>query len=293
MSEGVNPTMTKKMLLVIAVSLVALSGLVVGLSCSDGREMTEVSIEGYGQVIDSDGNWVGEPITGLQGPQGAQGEQGPKGDNGDIGPQGPEGPRGVQGPQGEPGLPGVGVSWQGEWSSSTTYSQNDAVGYQGSSYVSKQDGNMNHLPTDADVWDLWLAKGETGPQGPQGEQGEQGPTGPQGDTGPQGPQGLQGDPGPNMIVAMGVVHHTGELMQGYNVTSCAWNDTYGGYLIQFTGMTLGYWDYVVQVTPLNYGGATPHYTYYADSLHVKFWYEGLGSYGQSHFSFVVLDFSPA
>jgi hypothetical protein len=59
-----------------------------------------VAIDGYGLVIDSDGNWVGEPIEELQGPQGAQGEQGPQGEKGDTGATGATGPTG---PQGDPG----------------------------------------------------------------------------------------------------------------------------------------------------------------------------------------------
>lgn len=125
--------MPKKMLIVAMVFLIALSGLGVGLSCSNGGEMSEVSIEGYGQVIDSDGNWVGEPILGLQGPQGAEGEQGPKGDTGDTGPQGPQG---VQGPQG-------------------------AIGPQG------PEGTVGPQGPQGEKGDT----GDTGPQGPQGAPG--------------------------------------------------------------------------------------------------------------------------
>lgn len=66
------------------------------------------------QVIDSAGNWVGNP-TGLIGPRGPQGLQGPQGDRGPAGssgstgssgPQGPAGPTGSQGSQGPQGPPG-------------------------------------------------------------------------------------------------------------------------------------------------------------------------------------------
>jgi hypothetical protein len=279
---------TKKMLIVAVVSLVALSGLAVGLSCSNGGEMSEVSIEGYGQVIDSDGNWVGEPITGLQGPQGAQGEQGPKGDTGDTGPQGAQGLQGLQGlqgPQGIPGLPGAGVAWQGEWSNATTYSQNDGVGYQGSSYISKQDGNVNHLPTDTAWWDLWVAKGDTGDQGPQGEPGIQGETG---DTGDQGPQGIQGDPGPNMIVAMGVINSSGSVLQGYNVTGCTWNDTYDWYEITLTGISYFWTSWVTSITPAASVDCFAAFGSTSGKLTVHI-FDSEGNPIQSVFSFMVLE----
>ena len=77
---------------------------------------------------------------------------------------GPQGIQGIQGEKGDAGLPGVGIVWQGEWSNSTVYSENDAVGYRGLSYISKQDGNINHVPTDTAWWDLWVATGRQGPQ---------------------------------------------------------------------------------------------------------------------------------
>lgn len=82
-----------------------------------------VSITGHGVVIDSNGQWVGDP-TGLVGPagpagppgaagmQGAAGPAGPAGTQGAAGPAGPMGPQGPQGadgpagPQGPEGLAG-------------------------------------------------------------------------------------------------------------------------------------------------------------------------------------------
>ena len=297
---------TKKTFILAIVCLVALSGLAVGLSCSDGGEMSEVSIEGYGQVIDSDGNWVGEPITGLQGPQGAQGEQGPKGDTGDTGPQGLVGP---QGPQGETGLPGAGVAWQGEWSNSTEYDLHDAVGYQGSSYISKEGGNTNHTPTDAAWWDLWLAKGETGAIGPQGEvgpQGEQGPAGPEGPAGPQGetglqgeqgplgpegpigPQGPEGDPGPNMVLAMGYIGMSGNIAQGYNVASCQWSAYYEGYIITLAGIDYSSQEYVTLVTAHTFSCHVGTCVVLSSNMLVHI-VDPAGNYVQDAFSFMVLE----
>lgn len=246
--------------------------------------------------------------TGAEGPQGPEGDPGTDGvgvenivNNGDgtftvnltngesyttddlTGPQGPQGVQGVQGeegPQGLPGeagLPGAGVAWQGEWDNATTYSLNDAVGYQGSSYISKLDGNTGVPPTDADYWDLWVERGEAGPQGPQGEQGIEGP---------------QGEPGPNMIVAAGVISHDGTVKQGYNVTTCVQGSYAGEYFIQLTGITFddaALWHYVVLVTPAVAPGLSTTYTTYEGLLEVFLWSVGSGVGVNTTFSFMVLD----
>jgi len=124
---------------------------------------TSVSIAGFGEVIDANGQWVGDS-TGLVGPQGpvgptgAAGPQGPAGPTGATGPQGIAGPQGATGPQGPAGAQG-------------------ATGPQGP------------------IGPIGLV-GATGPQGPQGPQGTTGPQGPQGPQGPIGPTGPQGPPGP-------------------------------------------------------------------------------------------------
>jgi len=73
-----------------------------------------VYIDGFGLVINSNGQWVGDP-AGLQGPpgpegpegtMGPQGPQGDKGDTGDIGPVGPKGDKGDTGDTGSAGLQG-------------------------------------------------------------------------------------------------------------------------------------------------------------------------------------------
>lgn len=66
-------------------------------------------IEGVGEVIDAEGQWVGPPLsgTGTQGAQGPPGPQGATGPAGLPGPPGPAGAAGSQGPQGEPGPMGV------------------------------------------------------------------------------------------------------------------------------------------------------------------------------------------
>jgi hypothetical protein len=173
---------------------------------------------------------------GDQGIQGSQGFVGPKGDLGPKGDQGIQGNQGLVGPKGDLGPIGLtgdtgargpqGLTWRNAYDSGATYAMDDAVSFNGSSYISLQGSNTNNQPdTSPTFWSLLAqqgaagaqgiqgVKGDAGVQGPQGSQGlpgaigPQGPTGttgatgaqgtqgPKGDTGTQGPQGIQGPVG--------------------------------------------------------------------------------------------------
>ena len=72
-----------------------------------------------------------------------------------------------------PGIKGADgdITWEGEWSSSTTYTQNEAVQYNGSAYVCLQ-GNSNLIPpNNTSAWSLMTSKGDTGPAGAVGSAG--------------------------------------------------------------------------------------------------------------------------
>jgi len=72
-----------------------------------------------------------------------------------------------------PGIKGADgdITWQGEWSTSTTYTQNEAVQYNGSAYVALQ-GNSEIIPTsDTAVWSVMTLKGDTGAVGETGSAG--------------------------------------------------------------------------------------------------------------------------
>ena len=221
---------------------------------------------------------------------GAKGEQGPKGDTGadGVGIQNvvdngdgtltinltnggsytTDNLTGPQGEKGDTGLPGAGIAWQGEWSNSLTYRKHDAVGWLGSSYVSKQDNNANHIPTDTGWWDLWVTKG---------------------DRGEAGVQGLQGDAGPNMIVAVGNIQSSGTIQQGYNVTSATWDAVQLRYEITLTGINYASFNYVTLVTLLSGGSGRTAETNYASGQLVVYIYDSVGNTVQGYFNFVVLD----
>ncbi len=72
-----------------------------------------------------------------------------------------------------PGIKGADgdITWQGEWSSATTYTQNEAVQYNGSAYVALQ-GNSNLIPSsNASSWSVMTSKGDAGPAGATGSAG--------------------------------------------------------------------------------------------------------------------------
>lgn len=70
----------------------------------------------------------------------------------------------------------VGMTWQGAWSSGTTYAVDDVVSDNGSAYIAIA-ANTNHEPPNATYWNLLASKGDTG---------DTGATGPKGDTGAAG-----------------------------------------------------------------------------------------------------------
>jgi len=159
--------------------------------------------------------------TGPQGPQGvsgqtgAQGERGLPGETGPAGAQGPQGltgaagevgPTGAQGDRGDPGP--VGLIWRGAFASGTNYSLNDAVAWQGQSWLSLAASNLGNEPDKNPSWWTLLAAqgaqgqaGQTGAVGPQGERGPQGMQGLTGATGSQGPVGPQGEAGARFLGA--------------------------------------------------------------------------------------------
>ncbi len=141
-----------------------------------------IHITGYGQVINSSGEWVG-PASGLQGPSGPSGPQGAAGATGATGPQGPTGSRGPSGPSGPQGAAGA-------TGATGPQGPQGPTGSRGPSGPSGPQGTAGATG----------ATGATGPQGPQGPTGSRGPSGPQGAagaTGATGPQGATGSRGPS------------------------------------------------------------------------------------------------
>jgi hypothetical protein len=110
--------------------------------------------------------------NGLQGATGATGNngiQGATGATGNNGIQGATGATGNNGLQGATGATGPGFTWQGNWDFSLTYSVNDVVEYDGSSYICLQDFTFGLTPPNFPAsWSLMAQVGATGATGADG-----------------------------------------------------------------------------------------------------------------------------
>jgi len=175
-------------------------------------------LSGFGTVINSQGQWLGQPIPGIPGIPGPQGPQGPTGPRGPTGPQGPAGDPGPQGPIGPLGPSGA-IGPQGAQGPAGPEGAQGLPGPQGElgpqgepgtpgmdglhCWDLNQDGNPDAAEDTngdmvVDVLDCRGPQGEQGPAGPQGPEGPiglAGPQGEQGSAGPEGPQGAAGAPG--------------------------------------------------------------------------------------------------
>lgn len=134
----------------------------------------------------------------------------------------------------------VRMGWKGTWNSTTTYVAQDAVYYDGETFVAKQDVPVGTATTNATYWQKVAqkgtngidgqdgAQGPAGPQGPQGIQGIQGETGvagATGATGPTGPQGPQGATGATGATGPAPTHE----WSSYSLRFQNPNGTWGAY----------------------------------------------------------------
>ncbi len=99
-----------------------------------------------GEVLTFNGtNWIAAAPAGGQGPPGPPGPQGLQGPQGPAGTTGPAGSTGATGPQGPTGP--AGLNWQGTWSSTTAYAVDNAIAYNGSSYICIPEGTTHEPDT--------------------------------------------------------------------------------------------------------------------------------------------------
>jgi hypothetical protein len=104
--------------------------------------------------------------------QGTTGAAGPAGATGSVGPQGAQGPAGATGAQGPAGPTGAtgapGMTFRGAWLASTYYSVNDAVSFDGSTYLAQSAGSHQEPDEFPQSWTVMAQAGSTGPTGPAG-----------------------------------------------------------------------------------------------------------------------------
>ncbi len=121
----------------------------------------------HGQAPDvSPAYWMLLAAQGPAGATGAAGPQGPTGATGATGPQGPTGAQGSAGPTGATGAPGM--NFRGQWSPAAYYATNDAVSFDGSTYLALSAGSNQQPDQFAQVWTVIAQAGSTGPTGPAG-----------------------------------------------------------------------------------------------------------------------------
>jgi hypothetical protein len=164
---------------------------------ADQTTTVQLNIAGYGEVIDSSGNWTGGGgTTGAQGAQGATGAQGLAGAQGAIGAQGSIGAQGAQGIAGAQGAAGfVGSNGaQGAAGAQGSAGAQGITGAQGSAGFVGSNGAQGAQGVEG-AQGLQGVKGDTGAQGTAGVEGAQGLQGIKGDTGAQGAQGTAGATG--------------------------------------------------------------------------------------------------
>ena len=106
-------------------------------------------------------------VLAKKGNSGNKGDKGDTGETGSVGPQGLKGDTGAtgaqgkQGEQGPAGTDGLDITWKGAYNTLISYSINDAVSFNGSSYICKV-ASTGNLPTNATYWDLMAQKGNDG-----------------------------------------------------------------------------------------------------------------------------------
>ena len=115
------------------------------------------------------------------------------GTSGSSGSSGTSGSSGSSGTSGTSGSSGSGFNYYGTWSDTTTYIINDVITYNGQSYVSIQNGNLNKQPSVQPAW--WSVFSAAGSSGTSGTSGVSGSGGTSGTSGTSGSDGLVGSNG--------------------------------------------------------------------------------------------------
>ncbi len=133
----------------------------------NGSSYASLIASNHGQAPDTSPTyWMLLAAQGPAGPAGAAGTTGLTGPQGSQGPAGATGPQGPAGPTGATGAPGM--NFRGQWSPSVFYSINDAVSFDGSTYLALASGSNQQPDQFAQIWTVIAQGGSTGPTGPAG-----------------------------------------------------------------------------------------------------------------------------
>jgi hypothetical protein len=133
----------------------------------NGSSYASLVASNHGQAPDlSPAYWMLLAAQGAAGPSGPAGTIGATGSQGPAGPAGAPGSQGPAGPTGATGAPGM--NFRGQWSPAVFYSLNDAVSFDGSTYLALASGSNQQPDQNAQAWTVIAQAGSQGPTGPAG-----------------------------------------------------------------------------------------------------------------------------
>jgi len=116
--------------------------------------------------------------------------------SGTSGTSGQNGSSGTSGTSGSSGSSGTGFNYLGSWDNTVSYNTNDVITYNGQTYVSLQNGNLNKQPSVQPAWwTVFSAAGSSGTSGTSGTSGSSGSSGTSGSSGSSGTSGSSGSSG--------------------------------------------------------------------------------------------------
>src|SRR5207302_1817510 len=108
------------------------------------------------------------------------------------------------------------------WSNATAYAVNDAVTFNGTSYIAMAAGTNQPPDVTPAAWSVLAMVGSTGATGLTGTAGVTGAVGPTGSTGATGIQGIQGLAGPSG--ATGLTGPSGATRSPYTTRRRSWSN---------------------------------------------------------------------
>ena len=164
---------------------------------SDTLESKTVSIEGYGEVINDQGEWQG-PTGGISGSSGTSGSSGSNGSSGSSGLSGANGSSGTSGSSGSNGSSGT----SGATGTSGT-SGSSGIGVSGSSGTSGSSGIAGSSGTSGIGLNGTSGTSGTSGIGSDGSSGTSGTSGANGEAGSSGTSGISGSSGTSGVGTSG------------------------------------------------------------------------------------------
>ncbi len=132
-----------------------------------GSTYISLAAGNHGNPPDSSSSfWAVLVARGAPGAAGAVGAAGPAGPAGATGSTGATGPVGPQGQTGSAGIPGI--NFRDAWLANANYQTNDAVTFQGSTWIATASSSGVQPGTSTSAWSVLAQAGVSGPSGPTG-----------------------------------------------------------------------------------------------------------------------------